>query len=81
MPTDPTTENMPFNKQIFSLSVGHTPDCVDETVYTMSLLFSEACLKSNLSVEAAFESIKINEFEYYLTKILEEKICDCFKKK
>ena len=81
MSYDLTTENIPFDKKIFALSVGHTTDCVDETVYTMSLLFSEACSKANLNSNESLKSVTISEFEYYLCKILEEKLCDCFKRK
>ena len=75
-----TAENIPFNKKIFALSVGHTEECVDETVYSMSLHFSEACSKANLNMAEAFKAITIAQFEDYLCNILEQKYCNCFKR-
>ena len=76
-----TTDNSQYYRKLYALSVGHTVDCIDDTVYTMALIFSDNCIKSNISLEDAFENIDVTKFDYHLQNILEQKICDCFRKK
>lgn len=81
MSCDLTTDNTQYYRKLYSLSVGHSVDCIDETIHTMALIFSDVHIKAGIDLDNMFEDIDAQKFDYYLQRILENKICDCFLKK
>ena len=75
-----TQENAPAFRKTFALSVGHTEDCIEETVTDMAGLLSKVCVTYEAPIDEIIEQIGVERFDTHLRKILEQKECDCFKR-
>lgn len=65
----------------FAKDVGHTYDCVYETVFDMSELFRKVCKAFDIedSIEEILETIPVECFDKHLREILDSKECNCKK--
>ena len=76
-----TSDNIGLYKKAFSLSVGHTEECVEETVQEMANMINTVCESLNAPSDKVMDGIGLEQFDDALKQILEEKDCDCFKPK
>jgi hypothetical protein len=75
-----TLENTPY-RRIYALSVGHTVECIDDSINALTLVYASKCIKENIPMENLFTNFTILTFDYILKQTLENKICSCFRKK
>lgn len=65
--------------KIFALSVGHTEQCVEETIATVVLQIEQVCSLINIPIEKFFMIIGQNIIEQRICDLLDQKDCDCLK--
>jgi len=70
-----------FRKQ-FSVTSGHSMECIEETVLMMAKMMKGVCDNADLPPNAVHDilaDIEIEIFEKHLSTILDQKKCDCKK--
>lgn len=69
-------------RQKFCDDVGHTNECVDETVKEMAQLVAKVCSSFGISSVDEFieKAIGVEKFDKHLREILQDKKCDCKKR-
>jgi hypothetical protein len=66
-------------REKFSKEIGHTMDCIDETITDMAIIFAKVCssfAKGGIP-DQVLASMDVEQFDEHIRKILETKECNC----
>lgn len=81
MSTEVNTFNESMLRQEFCDSVGHTKECINETLDDMLQLMAKVAyvngIPQYLAEENYMKNITVEAFEEHLLKILNQKECEC----
>lgn len=72
-----TPENEQEFRDQFCTEVGHSNECVDDTVHEMSLQLKEYAFSKRIDPSAYLKSLTVEEFDQKLKHLLMIKACNC----
>lgn len=76
-----TRENEEDFKNKFASMVGHTTECIEDTVNSMSASLHIECLANDTNVTDALNNLSIEDFDNDLRDLLFKKNCSCGRTK